>query len=86
MAHVGAQENASHVCVVRLEGGYGDEGGHVAVLFHLPEVDVALQAVFSVLYYHLTRKEDTRLFPTQSNEPSLATVTLATETSSSGMS
>lgn len=35
-----------------LEGSDGDERGHIAVLFHLPQVDIALEAQ---LEYDLVR-------------------------------
>jgi len=42
VADVGGEEHAGYVGCVGLEGGYGDEGGDVAVLEHAPHVDVTL--------------------------------------------
>lgn len=44
---VGGEEDACYVGHVRLEGGYGDEGGNVVVLDHAPDVDVALLSIVS---------------------------------------
>ena len=42
VAHVGGEEHAGDVGCVGREGADGDQGGDVAVLLQLPDVDVAL--------------------------------------------
>ena len=87
MADVGREENAGDV------GGVGDEladwkdGGGIATLDHTPDINVALPTDVSNCSM-TTRELDklTALLPAQTILPSLATVTLATLTSSSGMS
>lgn len=45
MADIGGEEHAGYVGSVGGEGADGDEGGDVAVLLELPDVDVALAEV-----------------------------------------
>ena len=87
MADVGGEENAGDVGGVGDELANGKDGGGVATLDHTPDVDITLS-------YHISNRSRrkskmdklTALLPAQTILPSLATVTLATLTSSSGMS
>lgn len=86
---VGREENARDVLLVRIEVGYRKELGSVVGLEQLPHEYVALFACqfwCRISYLFDNREELTPLFAAQSREPSLATVTLETETSSSGIS
>ena len=44
MAHVRREEHAGYVGGVGREGADGDQGGNVAVLLQLPDVDISLGA------------------------------------------
>jgi hypothetical protein len=86
VADVGGEEDAGYVGVVGEEFADGDYGGEVAAHDHFPDVDVALGEIVSGLLYYTVNGALTALFPAQTILPSLATVTLATDTSSSGIS
>lgn len=82
------KQEPREVVFVSFEDTTGQEGGGIVVLIHAPDVDVALITkglVATVLVYQSTA-EHTRLFPATRREPSLATLTLAIETSSTGTS
>lgn len=73
---------------MRREVGQGDELGAVICLDQLPNKDISLEGV-SYEFSHERSKLNgyrTALFAAQSSVPSLATVTLETATSSSGIS
>jgi hypothetical protein len=89
VADVRGEEDVGDVGSVSEELADGDEGGDVGALDHAPDVDVALDiphtlAVLAAIGSYWGQR--TALFPAHSIDPSLATVTLLTDTSSSGIS
>ena len=88
MADVRREENPSDVSSMGLKGCHWYQRGDVTVLDHAPDVDVALKEQKRGQLQnkeHLTGGR-TELLPAHSKVPSVATVTLDTETSSSGTS
>ena len=89
---VGGEEDTVDVGGVGLEGGDGDEGGGVGFGEHAPDVDVALEKISEQTEQKGIREGNagkgrlTLSLPAQRSDPSVATETLATETSSSGIS
>lgn len=81
------EQNSGDVLAMSLEVGDGDEGGLFAVLLKMPDENVALESVSWACRrdMHFDHSLLTELLPAQRVEPSLATVTLETETSSSGI-
>lgn len=84
-ADIGTEEESRQIVFVRFKLATGKESGGVLVLVHTPDVDIALGEI--------SRRAAgsevcgiTLLLPAASREPSLATLTLATGTSSAGMS
>lgn len=89
MPDIRGEQHASDVGLVGEKGADGDERGDLGALDHAPDVDFALETVSKLrrsMKVEHERGASTLLLPAQSMEPSLATVTLATETSASGMS
>ena len=87
MLYVGGEEHPRYVGCVGGEHSYGYEGRDVSILEHAPYVDVSLLwLVVGAEGGNLRLGRSTLLFPAQSIEPSLATLTLEMETPSSGMS
>lgn len=87
LLHVWRQEDTSNILLVRVEVRHGQELRAVVSLEELPDKDVSL--VYCQLpgtSHHHYEVLLTPLLAAQRREPSLATVTLETETSSSGMS
>lgn len=82
---VGGEEHAGDVLVVGLEMGYWNELRLLSVLDKAPDEDFALRSVSLCLQYEKETKH-TELVPATSVDPSVATVTLATATPSSGTS
>lgn len=87
------EEDAGDVLLVGAEVGYGNELGAVVGLEELPDKDVALGGVSNVWRRQRRRRQvggrrekHTALLAAHRREPSLATVTLDTDTSSSGIS
>lgn len=92
VAHIGGQQDAGDVGVVGEKLAHGYYRCKVAAHDHFPDVDVALAKMVSVptlpipLLLLLEERRLTALLPAHTILPSLATVTLATDTSSSGIS
>lgn len=84
---VGREKNTGDALLVCRKVSHGYQLGALKSLDKLPNVDIALreQSDFAVKQNKRDRKH-TLLLAAQSRVPSVATVTLVTETSSSGMS
>lgn len=83
MLDVGREENAGDVVLVGREMGDGDKGCLLSILEKVPNVHVTLW--MSAKPSSSGSQSPTEFVPAQRVEPSLATVTLATGTSSSGI-
>jgi hypothetical protein len=83
---VGGKEDTRDVGAVGAEFADGDEGGDIVGLDHAPNEHSALEHIRHERFRYAMETERTRLLPAHNSDPSLATVTLATLTSSSGMS
>lgn len=83
MLDVGREEDAGNVVFVGREMGDRDKSCLFAILEKVPNVHVAL--LLSAKPSSSESQSPTEFVPAQRVEPSLATVTLATGTSSSGI-
>lgn len=81
---IGGEKDSGYVVLMGVKVGNRDEGSFFAVLEEMPNIDIALYELSAGVQRHDVVQ--TELVPAQRVEPSLATVTLATGTSSSGMS
>ena len=89
VADVRGEKNASDIGGMGHELTYRQDGCSVATLDHTPNVDIALLSILDTSRQSSALREKgrlTALFPAHTILPSLATVTLATLTSSSGIS